>query len=117
MRSAVAGGCLSAWECDDYTTARTTTGGFCVCHDDASGPAVDGLACTDGAIVGQCSGGICGEATADAGVQLMAAGCPESVSCLVDICTGTAASLRGVFASHSRAKVTEIGEGCPTYSG
>jgi hypothetical protein len=83
MRRTVAGGCLSASECDDYTTARTTTGGSCVCHDDASGPEVDGLACTDGPIVGQCSGGICGETTADAGVQLMAAGCPESTTCAI----------------------------------
>ncbi len=81
MRSAVAGGCLSAAECDDFTDGRTTTGGSCVCHENAGGPSVDGLACTDGPIVGQCSGGICGETTADAGVQLMAAGCPESTSC------------------------------------
>jgi hypothetical protein len=81
MRGAVSGGCLSAQECADYTDARTTTGGSCVCHADGGGPETDGTTCDDAPVVGgQCSGGLCGGIPGDASVQLVASGGPESAS-------------------------------------
>lgn len=77
MRAIVAGGCLSPAECDAFSDARQKSGGSCACHADGPGdpqPEPDGLACTDGPISGICSGGVCGEADGDAGVQLLAAG-------------------------------------------
>jgi hypothetical protein len=80
MRASVSGGCLSASECASFDAARQTTGGSCDCHADlpAGDPVTDGLACSDGPIVGICSGGVCGEASGDAGVELLAAGGPAS---------------------------------------
>ena len=78
MRAAVNGGCLSSSECDEIDDARQTTGGTCACHADVplGDPSDDGTPCVDGAIVGQCSGGVCGETPGDASVQLVAAGGP-----------------------------------------
>lgn len=78
MRATVGGSCVSVSECDSMTDARQGTGGSCACHADAPANTADddGDACTDGAISGICSGGLCGTTTTSAGTQLLAAGGP-----------------------------------------
>ena len=73
MRPAAGGACLSAGECANFQAGRTTTGGTCTCHDDASPPAADGATCS-GVAGGVCSGAICGDPMSDAGVALLEAG-------------------------------------------
>jgi hypothetical protein len=84
MRSSVAGGCLSASECSSFTDARQTTGDSCACHADVGAgdpePIENAIACSDGGGSGVCSGGVCDSASGDAGVELLAAGGPESPS-------------------------------------
>ncbi|MCA9509284.1 MAG: hypothetical protein KC560_01180, partial [Myxococcales bacterium] len=79
MRPAAGGACLSAGECANFQAGRTTTGGTCTCHDDASPPAADGATCS-GVAGGVCSGAICGDPMSDAGVALLASGGPEGGS-------------------------------------
>ncbi|MGH0030132.1 MAG: hypothetical protein ACQGVC_10105 [Myxococcota bacterium] len=78
MRATVGGGCVSTSECSSLTDARQSTGGSCACHADspANTAADDGDACTDGAVSGVCSGGLCGESDGSAGTRLLAAGGP-----------------------------------------
>lgn len=85
MQGSVAGGCLSASECDSFRDARTSSGDSCACHADVpSGsdpePIEDAIPCSDGGGSGVCSGGSCDAASGDAGVALLAAGGPESES-------------------------------------
>ncbi|MDJ0786589.1 MAG: hypothetical protein QNK05_07245 [Myxococcota bacterium] len=77
MRAAAGGHCVDATECSNLMAGRTTTGGSCTCHDMASGLEPDGTACT-GVAGGVCSGGVCGVASGDAAVSLLAAAGPES---------------------------------------
>jgi hypothetical protein len=76
MRSGSGGACLTTTECTNFDAGRNSTGGTCECHDGAGGLEDDGDACTEGAITGICSGGLCGEVGSDASVQLLAAGGP-----------------------------------------
>lgn len=79
MRSSSGGGCLTSSECDNYRDGRTGAGGSCDCHASAGSPEPDGTSCSEGAVTGVCSGGLCGDSGSDAGVQLLAAGGPESI--------------------------------------
>jgi DNA-binding beta-propeller fold protein YncE len=78
MSSSAGGGCLTASNCTDYDNGRNNTGGTCACHDGVGGTEDDGNACTEGAVTGLCSGGLCGAVGSDASVQLVAAGGPEA---------------------------------------
>jgi hypothetical protein len=78
MTSSVGGGCLTASGCTAFDNGRNNSGGSCACHDGSGGTEGDGSACTEAAVTGLCSGGMCGEVGSDASVQLMAAGGPES---------------------------------------
>jgi hypothetical protein len=78
MSSSAGGGCLTASDCTDLDNGRNNSGGTCACHDGSGGTEADATACTEGAVTGLCSGGLCGELDSDASVQLMAAGGPES---------------------------------------
>ncbi len=77
MRPSAGGGCLSVSECTNLMAGRTGTGGSCGCHDGAGGLLADGSFCAEVAD-GQCSGGVCGGASSDAAVTLIASAAPES---------------------------------------
>ncbi len=81
MQSSVAspglGGCLLASECSDMQAGRTTTssGLSCTCQDVSGTSEADGTACAEVAM-GVCSGGLCGDPSGDASVQLLTSAAP-----------------------------------------
>ncbi|NNL68234.1 MAG: hypothetical protein HKP30_18440 [Myxococcales bacterium] len=80
MQSSTGGGCLDASECGHFQDGRTGAGGTCECHLDASNLEPDGAACSEGAISGACSGGLCRALPSEASSQLLVAGGAESLA-------------------------------------
>ncbi len=74
-------GCLTAGECTNYRSARTTTasGQECSCLTAAGATEADATECS-GAPLGLCSGGLCGTALGSAGVRLIAAAAPGTAA-------------------------------------
>ena len=77
MQSNTGGGCLDASECSNYQAGRTGAGGTCECHLDASNLEPNGAACSEGAVSGACSGGLCLALPSEASSQLLVAGGTE----------------------------------------
>ena len=78
MTPSAGGGCVTASDCTAFDNGRNDSGGTCACHDGIGGTEDDGIACVERSVTGLCSGGLCGEVSSDASVQLMAAGGPEA---------------------------------------
>ena len=79
MRPAAGGGCLTTAECNNYRNGRTTTGGPCSCHADASSIVSDEMLCTEGSVSGMCSGGLCNDTASETFTRLVASGDPNLV--------------------------------------
>lgn len=80
MQPAAGGGCLTASECGDFINGRTATGGPCSCHADSSSIVVDDTVCSEGSVVGVCSGGLCNPPGSPTSTRLLASADPDLIA-------------------------------------